>query len=144
MRPAVWVGWRRSADRDSAYVVRTTITVERESGEVLCERCLVADTFWTRLRGLIGRKGLAESEGLLIRPSGSVHTFFMRFPIDVVFLDRTDAVVKVVPALRPRRLAAARRARRVLELSGGVCARRGLTVGERLQLVPGVSGEQPA
>jgi uncharacterized membrane protein (UPF0127 family) len=123
-------------------VARTTITVERENGEVLCERCVVADTFWTRLRGLVGRKELAESEGLLIRPAGSVHTFFMRFPIDVVFLDREDAVVKVVPALPPRRLAAARRARRVLELSAGLCARKGLAVGERLELVPGVPKER--
>jgi uncharacterized protein len=123
-------------------VARTTITVERENGEVLCERCVVADTFWTRLRGLVGRKELAESEGLLIRPAGSVHTFFMRFPIDVVFLDREDAVVKVVPALLPHRLAAARRARRVLELSAGLCASKGLAVGERLELVPGVPKER--
>jgi uncharacterized protein len=92
----------------------------------------------------MGRKGLTESEGLLIRPSGSVHTFFMRFPIDVVFLDRQDAVLKVVPALGPRRLAAARRARRVLELSGGVCASRGLAVGERLRLVSAVAQERAA
>ena len=123
------------------YVARTTITVERENGDVLCERCVVGDTFWTRLRGLVGRKQLAESEGLLIRPAASVHTLFMRFPIDVVFLDRENRVLKVVPALRPRRLAAARRARRVLELSAGVCAHAGLAAGERLELVPGVPKE---
>jgi uncharacterized protein len=118
-------------------VARRTITVERENGEVLCERCVLADTFWTRFRGLLGRKELAEREGLLIRPASSVHTLFMRFPIDVVFLDREDTVVKVVPALRPWRLAAARRAGRTLELGAGVCARAGLAVGERLVSCPG-------
>jgi uncharacterized membrane protein (UPF0127 family) len=118
-------------------VARRTITVERENGEVLCERCVLADTFWTRFRGLLGRKELAESEGLLIRPASSVHTLFMRFPIDVVFLDREDTVVKVVPVLRPWRLAAARRAGRTLELGAGVCARAGLAVGERLVSCPG-------
>jgi uncharacterized protein len=122
----------------------SAITVERQNGEVLCERCLVADSFWTRLRGLLGRKELSASEGLLIRPAGSVHTLFMRFPIDVVFLDREDAVVKLVPGLRPSRLASARRARRVLELSDGVCARNGLAVGERLELVPGAPEGKPA
>jgi uncharacterized protein len=113
-------------------VARRTITLQRENGEVLCERCVLADTFWTRFRGLLGRKELAESEGLLIRPAGSVHTLFMRFPIDVVFLDGDHRVVKVVPGLRPWRLTAARRAGRTLELSAGACARAGLAVGERL------------
>jgi uncharacterized protein len=138
MRSALWVGRVLRRIAIVVRVARETITVERESGEVLCERCLVADTFWTRLRGLMGRNELTADEGLLIRPAGSVHTFFMRFAIDVVFLDRNDGVVKVVSGLRPWRVAAARRARRVLELSEGVCARAGLAVGMRLELVPGI------
>jgi uncharacterized membrane protein (UPF0127 family) len=118
-------------------VAQNTITVERENGDVVCRQCVVADTFFPRLRGLLGRKQLAEDEGLLIRPAGSVHTLFMRFPIDVVFLDREDSVVKVVPALRPWRMAAARRAKRTLELAAGVAAQRRVAVGERLVLVPG-------
>ena len=118
-------------------MAQNTITVERENGDVVCRQCVVADTFFPRLRGLLGRKQLAEDEGLLIRPAGSVHTLFMRFPIDVVFLDREDSVVKVVPALRPWRMAAARRAKRTLELAAGVAAQRRVAVGERLVLVPG-------
>jgi len=114
-----------------------TISIERADGAVLCERCLVADTFWTRFRGLMGHKGLADDEGLLLRPAGSVHTLFMRFPIDVVFLDREYTVVKVVPDLRPWRLALARRGKRTLELPSGAAARAGLERGERLVLVPG-------
>jgi uncharacterized protein len=120
------------------------IRVERQNGEVLCERCLVASSFRTRLRGLVGRRQLPETEGLLIRPAGSVHTFFMRFPIDVVFLDRDDSVLKVVPSLQPRRLAGARRARRALELTAGACARAGLAVGESLELLPVIPKERAA
>jgi uncharacterized membrane protein (UPF0127 family) len=142
MRSALWVGRVLRWIAIVVTVARETITVERESGEVLCERCLVADTFWTRLRGLMAKKELAADEGLLIRPTGSVHTFFMRFAIDIVFLDRDDGVVKVISGLQPWRVAAARRARRVLELSEGVCGRSGLAVGERLELVPGIPRRQ--
>jgi uncharacterized protein len=118
-------------------VTRHAISVERENGEVICERCLLADTPWTRVRGLLGRRRLEADEGLLLRPAGSVHTFFMRFAIDVVFLDREDTVVKVVPGLRPWRFAAARRAKRTLELAAGAASRARLVPGERLVLVPG-------
>ena len=65
----------------------------REDGRVVCERCVVADTAATRMKGLLGRAGLDEGEGLLIKPAGSIHMFFMRFPIDAVFLDRELRVV---------------------------------------------------
>jgi uncharacterized protein len=71
---------------------------------------------------------------LLIKRTSSIHMFFMRFPIDAVFLDRELRVVKVVPGLRPWRIAAARRARSVLELPAGTCERRGIAVGDRLSL----------
>jgi uncharacterized protein len=113
-------------------VARRTITVERENGEVLCERCVLADTFWTRFRGLLGRKELAESEGLLIRPASSVHTLFMRFPIDVVFLDRDLSVLRVVPAVPPWRAVWRTGAAAVLEIGAGECTARGVGVGDRL------------
>jgi len=120
---------------------RSTVTVERGNGEVVCERCLVAATFWTRLRGLLGRDQLPATEGVLLGRTGSVHTLFMRFPIDVVFLDAEDAVVKIVPELRPWRFAFARRAKRTLELAAGACAEAGVVVGERLVLGPGQPAE---
>jgi uncharacterized membrane protein (UPF0127 family) len=134
--PALRWGRLRAEIAKVGNVTRNLITIERESGEVVCGRCFVADTPWTRARGLLGRRRLAENEGLLIRPAGSVHTFFMLFAIDVVFLDADGTVVKVVPGLRPWRLAAARKAKRTLELASGTAARAGLTPGERLLLVP--------
>jgi uncharacterized membrane protein (UPF0127 family) len=99
---------------------------------MVCERCLIAETALARMRGLLGRKTLPTGEGILLRKAPSVHTAFMRFPIDVVFLDREDTVVKVVPALAPWRVAGARGAKSALELPAGEAARRGLEVGDRL------------
>ena len=74
--------------------------IKRPDGTVACDRCVVADTPVTRMRGLLGRSELEPGEGMLIRPTNSVHMFFMRFAIDVVFVDREMAVRKVVERLR--------------------------------------------
>ena len=69
---------------------RRTITVIRgDGGGIVCDRCESADGLVTRARGLLGRSGLDRGEGLLLKPTFSIHTFFMRFPIDVVFLDKS-------------------------------------------------------
>ena len=104
------------------------------AGEVLVERCFVADKPWSRMRGLLGRSGLASGEGLLLRPAGSVHTFFMRFAIDVVFLDRELSVVAVSAEVAPWRTAGARRAKAALELAAGEAARLGIEPGMQLRL----------
>src|SRR5207253_3120640 len=101
-------------------------------GRTVCDRCSVADTFLPRLRGLLGRRGLAPGEGLLLRPCSSIHTMFMRFAVDVVFLDRELRVVHVVPNLRPWRLAASKGARSVLELAAGESDPRRIRAGEAL------------
>ena len=98
----------------------------------VCESCLLADSFFLRLRGLLGRGELAAGEGLLLRPAGSIHTWFMRHPIDAVFLDRDMNVMRTVPAIRPWRMAAVRRAHAVLELRAGEAAQRGVEIGDRL------------
>ena len=103
-------------------------------GRVVCPSCVVADTALSRLRGLLGRRGLPSGEGLLLRPSPSIHTFFMRFPIDVVFLDRELRVLRVADAVKPWRAVACRGARAVLELAAGEASARGIAVGERLSL----------
>lgn len=87
---------------------------------------------FARMRGLLGRRSLDSDQGILLRPAGSVHTFFMRFAIDVLFLDRELVVVGIEPELRPWRTAARRGAKSVVELAAGECARRGVVVGDRL------------
>jgi uncharacterized membrane protein (UPF0127 family) len=126
-------------------VARNAITIERERGDVVCARCRLADRPWTRVRGLLGRRRLGADEGLLLRPVGAIHTLFMLFPIDVVFLDRDYNVLKVVENVRPWRFAAARRAKAVIELPAGAAARVGLQVGEALVIVPNLHlGKQAA
>jgi uncharacterized protein len=108
------------------------VALRLENGRTVCERCVLADTALARMRGLLGRRELRSGEGLLLRPASSVHTAFMRFPIDAVFLDRDGRVLKIARALRPWKTAMGRKARAVLELPAGESERRGIEVGERL------------
>ena len=108
------------------------VALRRENGETLCERCVLADTALTRMKGLLGRKDLPRGEGILLRPASSVHTGFMRFAIDVVFLDRENRVVKIVHAVAPWKAAGARGAKAAVELPAGESERHGLNVGEKL------------
>jgi uncharacterized membrane protein (UPF0127 family) len=94
----------------------------RVDDRVVCERCLVADRPLTRMRGLLGRTELPRGEGILLRPCGSIHTFFMRFSIDAVFVDRDGKVVGVERELKPWRTARHRGAKAVLELAAGAAA----------------------
>ena len=109
-----------------------TVVLRNDHGAVVCERCTVADTTIARMRGLLGRKQLPSGEGMLLRPCPSVQTLFMRFPLDIVFLDRDGNVLKIVENLRPWRSAGARRAHATLELPAGEAARVGIAVGDRL------------
>ena len=109
------------------------VRVEKQDGAAVCERCILADKPLRRMKGLLGRSGLEPDEGILLRPAGSVHTFFMRFPIDVVFLDGDLSVLKVV-TLPAWKTAGARGAKVTLELAAGEAARRGVAPGDRLQI----------
>jgi uncharacterized membrane protein (UPF0127 family)/CheY-like chemotaxis protein len=109
-----------------------TLTLRREDGRIVCERVVVADRAHRRMRGLLGRKYLREGEGMVLRPGWSIHTAFMRFPIDAVFLDADQVVIKVEHEVGPWRTVSCRGAREVVELSAGECQRRGLEVGDRV------------
>src|SRR4051812_12549724 len=112
-------------------IVAPVLTAE---GHAICERCLVADRPLARMKGLLGRRDLPAGEGVWIRPTASIHMLFMRFAIDALFLDREGVVVKIVPSLRPWRLASSARARSVIELREGEAERRGVRLGDRLEL----------
>jgi uncharacterized protein len=120
---------------EEGTVARPPITIEDERGRIVCECCVLADRPLRRLMGLMGRRDLARGHGLLLRPSPSIHTCFMRFPIDAVFLDRELHVVAVRPRLRSWRFAGQRGARAVLELPAGEAERQGITPGARLAAV---------
>ena len=79
-------------------------SVHLKNGELIAGRIERADTFWSRLCGLMGRKQLAAQTGLLLEPCPQIHTCFMRFAIDVVFLDGQNRVVAVLENLKPWRM----------------------------------------
>lgn len=93
----------------------------------------VADSFGTRLRGLMGRKSLADGQGLLIAPCSSIHMCFMQFAIDAVYINRDYEILKIVSGLRPWiGLSWCPSAWAVIELKNGEAMKYGLTVGERI------------
>jgi uncharacterized membrane protein (UPF0127 family) len=94
----------------------------RDNGAVVCARCDVADSFWKKFRGLMGRASLDADAGMIFYGAGSIHMFFMRFPLDVVFCDGDLRVVKVVRDLKPWRTAAARGAKVTIEVAPGAAA----------------------
>jgi len=108
--------------------------VRTSDGAIVCERCEVPKSSLARMRGLLGRGGLAPGDGMLLDASPSVHMFFMRFPIDVVFLDRDRMVVAVKHSLRPWRVAGTRRAVAALELPAGTATAVGVEEGDVLVL----------
>ena len=106
------------------------------SGGFLC-RAELADNLWTRGWGLLGRKQLEEDRGIWIRPCNSVHTYFMRFPIDLVYLAADGTVVKTCSEVQPFRFSlGGRKAHSTLELPAGLLGRKPIAVGEKLVVEP--------
>ena len=118
----------------------------RTRGAVLGDLVEEARSFAHRFVGLMGRKSLPFGQGLHIVPCNSIHTFFMRIPIDVVFLDRQGVIVKQLSALPPWRATSVYfQSRSVLELPAGVLEASGTREGDRLTFDPvSLSLESPA
>ncbi|WP_129128313.1 DUF192 domain-containing protein [Geomonas oryzae] len=109
--------------------------IDATSGREIASRVAVADTFFSRLKGLLGREELPSGEAMWIRPCRSVHSFGMKFPIDVVFLDRDMRVVAMTKGLRPGRVSAPPvKACSVLELPVGVLDAAATVIGNRIEI----------
>jgi uncharacterized protein len=105
-------------------------------GSVLATRLEVADSGPKRNKGLLGRKGLAAGEGLWIIPCESVHTFFMQFPIDLVYLDRKHVIKKVREGVPPWRISVCFSAHSILELPSGTIRSTETRTGDTLEFSP--------
>lgn len=104
-----------------------------ERNTVLATRAKLASSYIDRLFGLMGRKGVPEGGGILLTKSASIHSFFMRFRFDAIFLDRENRVVKVVPSMRQWWVAfGGRGAKDCLELASGVAAATNTQPGDTL------------
>jgi uncharacterized membrane protein (UPF0127 family) len=122
-----------------------TQVINRTRGTVLAGEAEAARTWWTRRKGLLGRKGLPADGGLIIEPCSSIHTWFMAFPIDVAFVAADGRVVRTAHALRPWRFGPmARKVRYVVELPAGVLAQSGTVEDDYLELLPVAAGAADA
>lgn len=111
------------------------LLVNLTRGTIACDHLVVADRAGRRMRGLLGRTSLSAGEGMLLAPAPSIHTAFMRFAIDAVFLDGTLQVKRIVSGLKPWRMSSARHAWAVLEIGAGEAAMRKIGVGDQLGVV---------
>ncbi len=109
-----------------------TIVNRTRQDTIVCAHTEVADNVLKRLRGLLGRASLASGQGMLFRGESSIHSAFMRFRFDAVFMDRELRVVGLAQDIPPWRARSARGARNILELASGEIARTGVVVGDQL------------
>ena len=115
--------------------MNTWHSVHGPDGQPLFDRMRFARTSTSRMRGLLGRRSLPVGEGLAFREK-SVHMFFMRMSLDIVFCDADMQIVRIVHTLGPWRVAACRQARYALEVGPGEAERLGLREGMVLQVEP--------
>jgi uncharacterized membrane protein (UPF0127 family) len=126
--------------RRRAARLPSLVRVVTAAGTEVCTHCEVAESALARMRGLMGRASLEPGHGMLINGTASIQMLFMRFPIDVVFLDRNKAIVGISHGVKPwRGIAGARGAGAALELPAGTARAHDLRVGDVLSIVP-VSG----
>lgn len=132
---------RRTANRYNARVRRVHLY---RDGERIAGPLEVAETFLERTRGLLGRGGLEGRAGMVIERCGMIHTWFMRFPIDAVYLSRDGTVRKVSPGVKPWRFSGAPFAHCTVELRAGAASEAGLEAGQVVEFRPdGVSQAPP-
>ena len=113
----------------------TVAVLNTTRNTTLGERIGVAETSLTRIKGLLGKSGLEPGTGLLIMPSQAIHTVAMKFPIDVLFVDKKWRVVHMYPTMSPNRLSGLHwRARCVIELPPGKIAESSTEVGDQLSV----------
>jgi uncharacterized membrane protein (UPF0127 family) len=97
----------------------------------------IANTFWLRLRGLLGAAPLQEGEGLILVGEKSIHTLFMAFPIDVVYVDKHYNIIRIDPNMAPYRLGAfVSKSAYILEMPIGTIDRTSTQVGDQLEFEP--------
>jgi uncharacterized protein len=112
------------------------VLINARTHEPLATALEIAVTRRARRRGLLGRDGLDDSAAIILAPCTAVHTAFMRFAIDVLFLDRDGCAVKIVSDVSPWRIALAARAYAVVEMAAGTVRRRGVQLGDRFYVSP--------
>ena len=105
------------------------------NGKELSNSVAVADSLLKRMKGLLGKKEMLGGEALWIKPCVSIHTFFMKFPIEVVFLNKRNQVIAAIRNLRPNRITRFYlRAASVLELPAGILEATETRIGDKIEI----------
>jgi uncharacterized membrane protein (UPF0127 family) len=106
------------------------------NGKVIADKVYKADRFFKRMIGLMGKKDIAENEGLLIYPCRQIHTFFMRFPIDVLFLSKSGEILFLKEKMEPGFVSpSVKDCFYVLELKGGTISKKGIGLSESIWIL---------
>lgn len=108
--------------------------VNERTGAVVANQLLAAFDSKTRRTGLLAHESMPAGAAMIIAPTNAIHTFFMKFPIDVLFVAKDGVVVKTRDGLRPWRMSAAWRAHAVIELPAGALQRSPVRVGDRVSV----------
>ena len=116
-------------------MAKTVSIINKTQNKLIADKVVVADNYWLRLKGLLGKKQLLEGEGLWLKPCNSVHMFFMQMPLDVVFLDKDNKVIHLIENLKPWQVSpVVKGAKSVLELSVGCIAIAPINLGDCITL----------
>ncbi len=107
----------------------------KSQDNLISNQATLADTFFSRMIGLLKHTSLPRNEALIITHCNSIHMFFMKFPIDVIFVDKKDKVVGLVERIKPNRLSSTYwKASYAIELAEGVIAEKKVQIGDQLIL----------
>jgi uncharacterized protein len=127
----------RAAQKASASVAADRVLIRNLTRNTqIADRAEVAGTGVKRSRGLLGRKGLEPGEGMWIIPCEAVHTFFMQFPIDLIYLDRKHRIKKVRSNVVPWRFSACLSAHSIVELPAGTIQKSESEKGDLVEISP--------
>jgi len=114
--------------------------INQTKNTVLAKDVFIAKTPFLRIKGLLGRKTFPAGQAIILEPCNSIHTFFMRFPIDVVFVDKNYKIINALPGLNPNRISRIYwRSCRVIELPAGILNLTNTQVQDQLQLLSNLS-----
>lgn len=108
--------------------------IDKDSRRILFSEASSASTFFQRLLGLLFKKSISEDQALFLYNISSIHTFFMRFSIDIIFTDKDMGVIKIYESVNPWKIVFCRRAFCAIECLGGAASRKNIKVGQTLNI----------
>jgi hypothetical protein len=112
------------------------LVLNKTNNIVIADNCKVADRFFSRFLGLMGKKSLPQGSGLLIKPCNSIHMFFMKIPLDIVFIDESSSVIYLIENIKPWHISKlVRGAVSTIELPAGTIQHCNISIGDKFEFI---------